>query len=119
MDFLGDRTRGRGTAYRCNFVFCLPWAHVGEVGLENIMVKQVEDYVEPTQEDIDRVAKIIADAKEISAYNPFLKWPRNRPCPCNSGKKFKVCCLDTIPKKIPLKNAALIMDGMKKAGIVL
>lgn len=83
------------------------------------VMKEFEDYVDPTPEQIKQAEKIIADAKEISTYNPFLKWPRNRPCPCNSGKKFKVCCLDTIPKKIPLKNAALIMDGMKKAGIVL
>ena len=24
--------------------------------------------------------------------------PRNKPCPCNSGKKYKKCCWDPSPK---------------------
>lgn len=28
--------------------------------------------------------------------NPFKKWPRNLPCFCGSGKKFKKCCNDKI-----------------------
>lgn len=83
-------------------------------------MRQVEDYKDPTPEDVKRAEKIIAEAKEVSTPNPFLKWPRNSKCPCNKTKlKFKKCCLDKIPKRIPLKNAALIMDGMKKAGVVL
>jgi uncharacterized protein len=29
--------------------------------------------------------------------NPFKHVGRNDPCPCGSGKKFKKCCLDTLP----------------------
>lgn len=39
--------------------------------------------------------------------NPLLKnIKRNNPCPCNSGKKFKKCCLNLIQQYIPeyLKN---------------
>lgn len=28
--------------------------------------------------------------------NPFKKWPRNLPCFCGSGVKFKKCCHDKI-----------------------
>ena len=27
----------------------------------------------------------------------LFKTPRNAPCPCSSGKKFKKCCLRLIP----------------------
>ena len=29
--------------------------------------------------------------------NPFKSVGRNDPCPCGSGRKFKKCCLDTLP----------------------
>lgn len=45
-------------------------------------------------------------------FNPFLKYPRNKQCYCNSGKKFKKCCLDSeagaIPKDIAEKARDLI-----------
>lgn len=30
------------------------------------------------------------------AWNPVQKYPRNEKCPCNSGKKFKKCCMEKI-----------------------
>ena len=39
-------------------------------------------------------------------WNPLLKLPRNSKCPCKSGKKFKACCLQTLPKAITSKLAA-------------
>lgn len=30
-------------------------------------------------------------------FNPFRKLPRNEPCPCGSGKKFKKCHLPLLP----------------------
>ena len=33
--------------------------------------------------------------------NPILKWPRNSPCPCGTGKKFKACCLNRMPLVLP------------------
>lgn len=35
------------------------------------------------------------------AWNPLLRYPRNRMCPCLSGKKFKACCLLTLPRVVP------------------
>lgn len=48
------------------------------------------------------------------AWNPLLKWERNLPCPCKSGKKFKHCHLPTMPKCVPQGMAVdlkKIMDG--------
>lgn len=33
--------------------------------------------------------------------NPLLRFPRNKKCPCNSGKKFKHCHLNVLPYAIP------------------
>jgi hypothetical protein len=43
-----------------------------------------------------RQAGLVADSDEIRSLQPFLLPPadgpgRNRPCPCGSGKKYKVC----------------------------
>lgn len=34
-------------------------------------------------------------------WNPLLRYPRNEPCPCGSGMKFKKCHLDQLPQAIP------------------
>ena len=45
------------------------------------------------------------------------KYPRNEPCPCRSGKKFKWCCLDKgfnwaqnedgeVVRQVPLSDGA-------------
>lgn len=31
------------------------------------------------------------------AFNPYLKYPRNKECYCGSDKKYKKCCLLTEP----------------------
>lgn len=36
-------------------------------------------------------------------WNPLLKLPRNSPCPCKSGKKFKKCHLPKMTRMLPLK----------------
>src|SRR5581483_4355822 len=37
--------------------------------------------------------------------NPLLKIPRNSRCPCQSGKKFKACCLVKIPTAVTTEQA--------------
>jgi len=34
-------------------------------------------------------------------WNPLLRLPPNRPCPCLSGKKFKKCCRDKLQRAVP------------------
>jgi hypothetical protein len=54
--------------------------------------------------DLDDVLEWVEDAQAIRhAEDAVLKaeWrthhPRNEPCPCGSGRKFKVCCIDEPP----------------------
>lgn len=39
------------------------------------------------------------------SWNPAQKIPRNTPCPCNSGKKFKRCCLRTMTQIVNKEDA--------------
>lgn len=34
-------------------------------------------------------------------WNKMRSLPRNGPCICDSGKKFKKCCLDKLPPVVP------------------
>ena len=40
--------------------------------------------------------------------NPLLKWPRNFKCVCGSGKKFKVCHLNDLARKVTIEDAIAI-----------
>lgn len=40
-----------------------------------------------------------------AAWNPYLKYPRNKQCYCNSGKKYKKCCISTEPLAVPKEIA--------------
>lgn len=51
-------------------------------------------------------------------WNPLLNLPRNRPCPCLSGKKFKACCLDRLPKVVADTAAKEYREQMKKPDLV-
>jgi hypothetical protein len=51
-------------------------------------------------------------------WNPLLTLPRNRACPCLSGKKFKVCCLGRLPKVVPEKLATEYREQMRKPDLV-
>lgn len=35
-------------------------------------------------------------------WNPLMKIPRNSPCPCGSGKKWKKCHLRILPQAMKL-----------------
>jgi len=43
-------------------------------------------------------------------HNPMCKIPRNDPCPCQSGKKYKKCCMNAILIYIPV----LVANRMKE-----
>ena len=50
-------------------------------------------------------------------WNPLLKWPRNKPCFCSSGKKFKKCCnTKMLPLCIPENRAKGLQDFIDKFG---
>lgn len=51
-------------------------------------------------------------------WNPLLDLPKNRPCPCRSGAKFKQCCLHKLPKVVPVKVAEGFREQMAKPDLV-
>ncbi len=50
--------------------------------------------------------------------NPLLGLPRNDPCPCRSGKKYKVCCLPLQAQYIPTAMADNFAAAMKRPDLV-
>lgn len=44
--------------------------------------------------------KYIAAIKKHRARTVKNKIGRNEPCPCNSGNKYKKCCIDKNPERI-------------------
>lgn len=51
-------------------------------------------------------------------WNPLLSLPRNRQCPCLSGRKFKACCLPNLPRVVAAELAASIREQMRKPDLV-
>lgn len=56
--------------------------------------------------------------KQGFAWNPLLTLPRNIPCPCRSGKKFKACHLNMLPRVIPEKFAKRYREQMRAKDLV-
>lgn len=61
---------------------------------------------------------VIYKLKEGFAWNPLLKIPRNVPCPCDSGKKFKACHLLSMPRVVPQSLADEYKKGMAHVEII-
>lgn len=50
--------------------------------------------------------------REGFEFNPWRSIPRNDPCPCGSGKKFKKCCLPRCPLAVEKDVAAELRKEM-------
>jgi SEC-C motif len=57
-----------------------------------------------------RPLKAVIREPEKSAWNPMLRFPRNNPCFCASGVKFKKCCLPRMTRVISKENAKFIQQ---------
>lgn len=51
-------------------------------------------------------------------WNPLRSLPRNLPCPCQSGKKYKACHLDKMPLVVPVAVANDYREQIAKPGLV-
>lgn len=51
-------------------------------------------------------------------WNPLLTLPRNRPCPCLSGLKFKACCLHKLVKAVTPEVAKSYREQMSAPDLV-
>lgn len=52
------------------------------------------------------------------SWNPLRSLPRNLPCPCGSGVKFKRCHLDKMPDAIPTKMAKEYKAALESADVI-
>lgn len=65
------------------------------------------------QKILRKMNRLASKPKPGYAYNPLVKIPRNNPCPCQSGKKFKRCCLEMVPKIVSAEDAQKFSALMK------
>src|SRR5579859_3237184 len=63
-----------------------------------------ENY-QKAQAKLNERAKMAFKLLPGHAWNPMRKFPRNNPCPCGSGLKFKKCCLSTMKPAITTSQA--------------
>lgn len=72
-------------------------------------VVELQKQYKPHYKEIQKVFKLVSNRvlkpQDGLAINPYLKLPRNSPCYCNSGIKYKRCCLPTEPLAIPTEQA--------------
>lgn len=89
----------------------------------------LRDLLPPTTEEVKaalkHLYKIPGTSKRLAiqlkkgyAWNPLLTLPRNRPCPCLSGKKFKQCHLNLLPRIVLEKDAESFKKQMAKPDLV-
>ena len=63
----------------------------------------------------DKIKNLAYQALTKKEYrNPLLQFPRNEPCYCKSGKKFKNCHMRTLPPKVSKEAAEELVVLMKK-----
>jgi len=66
---------------------------------------QGETYASADKDTTNYAEKRVYILKPGYVYNPLKKYPRNGPCICGSGKKFKKCHLDLLPDAITVAEA--------------
>lgn len=71
----------------------------------------------PIVTEENRGSMCFAPAKGF-AWNPLIKIERNRPCPCGSGKKFKLCHLPEMPRIIPEEMAKEYHAAMRTVALI-
>jgi hypothetical protein len=78
-------------------------AKVAEAWREKVNQRMSEQDAKRQQKHAD--GKRAFKPNEGMVWNELRSYPRNAACVCGSGKKFKICCLHTIPDAIPLIHA--------------
>jgi hypothetical protein len=72
---------------------------------------------EASQLQANRKRRVFLGPAPGFTYNPLLKFPRNSPCPCRSGKKFKQCCLTRIPQIVKVEDAKSFKEQMSRPNL--
>jgi len=64
--------------------------------LERAVHREVGDFDDPGAVDIDdEIELLVGEVEEYARHRPAAPVGRNEPCPCGSGRKYKVCHLGT------------------------
>lgn len=58
--------------------------------------------------------KVAYIPKPGRAWNPLVNFPRNAPCFCESGKKFKKCCIHTTTRTLSAEEAKKMAKLVKQ-----
>lgn len=59
--------------------------------------------------------------RQVEIPNPLHSWPRNSPCFCGSGTKFKKCCRTSTPPyclRTLALEAEILMAAAKAKGLI-
>lgn len=64
--------------------------------------------------NLDLASRMLRKPATGFQYNPLLSYPRNAPCPCKSGKKFKKCHLPVMPAVIPTEAKIKELEEERK-----
>ena len=59
------------------------------------------------------MGKIFTPKKDCT-FSPFRKYPRNHLCPCDSGKKFKKCCQNSLNRYVYKTEEQDIKDEINR-----
>jgi len=80
--------------------------------MEEFIAKDKTGHLPEIDEKTKFNSKIVYKLLPGYAYNPLKKLARNMPCPCKSGKKFKKCCLLTLPEAVKKETANILLKAL-------
>lgn len=84
------------------------------VGLRHrAIVQKMQKEANEYREKILSGAKYHYTPNPGTEWNPLLGYGRNEPCPCDSGKKFKNCHLDSQPSTLPIDEARKVREMIR------
>jgi preprotein translocase subunit SecA len=66
---------------------------------ERERMQQILNEMQLSNEDMELLHESTLEPEEKKPFVAPKKIPRNAPCPCGSGKKYKNCCGKSGPKK--------------------
>lgn len=76
-------------------------------------VKDSKDFIYPIKKVKEPTNRTWAPI-DGHVWNPLLKFPRNKPCPCGTGLKFKHCHLPIISRAVPKDDVGEVAKFVKE-----
>lgn len=93
------------------------WLHIARLYFRTKWLKFYRlIFRKPTAAAAKPDTPIALSLKAPTIHNPLLKYPRNTICFCRSGKKFKRCHMNQLPRTVIREQAEEAKALMKKLG---